>query len=107
MAKKRTTKKSLPYSSTSKEIIVDVEPLATVNFSMLHNDQNLFQSFVVRRSKSRRVKDIRVVVEFQLGTESYQYRTSFDLDEEYCDLNDSKICVHLVISRNSLRLNTV
>ncbi|HVS11305.1 MAG TPA: hypothetical protein VMS76_15655, partial [Planctomycetota bacterium] len=70
------------------ELVSDeVKPLERLNYSMLHNNRPLFESLILRKFVPQRMEDVSVGVELHVGTDSYPFRMSLDLDEPVHDLN--------------------
>lgn len=69
-------------------VTVTVEPLAEVNYSLLHNNRGLFKEFSIRKLKPGRLEQIVVNVELHAGADSYPYRRTFSLSEQFIDLNE-------------------
>lgn len=67
---------------------VTVEPLSEVNYSLLHNNRGLFKEFSIRKLKPGRLEQLVVNVELHAGTDSYPYRRTFTLSEQFIDLNE-------------------
>jgi hypothetical protein len=76
---------------------VEVKPFDTLNYSMLHNNRALFETFTLRKLKTGRVNRIQVKVMLYVGLESFQYTTAVDLIESAIDLKD-RIRVPLIYS---------
>ena len=62
---------------------LDVQPLAALNYSILHNDGALFERFTIRKTAGHvgRVRNLHVRVELHVGTDSYPFRLTLDLGE--------------------------
>jgi hypothetical protein len=65
-----------------RDLDVVIEPQKTINYSLLHNNQNLFTAFSLRNNSSHQagMKDIRIRVELCVGDQTYPFRTMLDLD---------------------------
>jgi hypothetical protein len=68
-------------------VSVEVKPLERLNYSMLHNNRPLFESLILRKFVPQRMEDVSVGVELHVGTDSYPFRMSLDLDAPVHDLN--------------------
>jgi len=53
---------------------VKIAPLTEINYSLLHNDQPIFSEFSVRRLMDGPDMPIEVVVELNVGSDSYPFR---------------------------------
>ena len=67
---------------------VEVKPLEHLNYSMMHNDQPLFESFVLRKFVPERIEGLFIGVELHVGAENYPFRLALSLDEDVKNLND-------------------
>ena len=65
-----------------------MKPLKQINYSLLHNNGNLFEEFVVRKQKPGRVRGMEVEVRLHVGHDSFPFRRTFDLVEEALPLRD-------------------
>jgi hypothetical protein len=64
---------------------VEVETFDQVNYSLLHNNRGLFKNFKIRKLAQGRLSGIRVKVVLYVGSDSFPYETSFDLDQPIFD----------------------
>ena len=101
--------------STSGDVEVRVEPFTELNYSMLHNNSELFDVFLLRNFTPDKGHQIDVEVTLFVGTESYPCENSFTLNEAVRDLS-STIHVPLIsilgrsvreAMRTSLRVKVV
>lgn len=65
---------------------VSVEPLSEINYAQLHNNRDLFSTFLIRKLKPGRVEGVAVKVELNVGDEPYPYRESFSLTKPVLDV---------------------
>lgn len=65
---------------------VDVVPERRLNYSVLHNDCDLFETFVVRKLVPQRVRDAEVRVELHVGAHRFPFRGNVDLQQPIEDL---------------------
>ncbi len=72
----------------SEIVTVTVDPLSEINYSLLHNNRGLFKEFSIRKLKPGRLERIEVNVELHVGSDSYPYRRTFTLSEQFIDLNE-------------------
>jgi len=61
---------------------VEVEPNTEINYSCLHNGEGLFRKFCVYKYEPSYPYGIRVHVSLNMGTESFPYEASFDLESD-------------------------
>jgi hypothetical protein len=59
-----------------QQIHVAVKPYAEINYSLLHNEQPLFQAFEIRRRFGSRRLPLEITVELGSGADSLPYRKS-------------------------------
>jgi len=73
------------------DAIVKVFPSARkeLNYALLHNNVDLFESFFFRKFQSGRLDDVSVEVGLQVGGEVYKYEQTLDLTKPVTDLNPS------------------
>jgi hypothetical protein len=85
--KERNT--DLPRDESLLDVVsINVKPLKRINYSLLHNNGNLFEEFVVRKQKPGRVRGMEVEVRLHVGQDSFPFRRTFDLTEEALPLRD-------------------
>jgi len=62
---------------------IDIQPLAALNYSLLHNDGALFKRFTIRKKSIRigRVQNVHVRIDLHVGTDSFPYRQTLELRE--------------------------
>ncbi|HSB16880.1 MAG TPA: hypothetical protein VLE22_20680 [Bryobacteraceae bacterium] len=78
-----------PAQGGVREIVtVEVEPLDKLNYSLLHNDRPLFDTFQIRKYPPGRLSGVSVEVMLHAGPESLRYQSSFDLEDPIKDLKD-------------------
>ena len=65
-----------------KVVAVEVRPNEQVNYSLLHNGEGLFQKFSFYKYEPRYAHGINVEVALHMGTESFPYEATFDLDAD-------------------------
>jgi len=58
----------------------------TVNYSLLQNNENLFDEFSIRKLVDGTARDVGVELNLFVGGDSFPYRTVFDLNESYVPL---------------------
>jgi len=87
--KERNTDLHLPHEHTVHEVVsVDVQPLKRINYSLLHNNGNLYEQFVIRKSKPGRLRGLEMEVRLHVGQDSFPFRRTFDLVDEATPLHD-------------------
>jgi hypothetical protein len=72
---------------TSGDVEVKVDPITNLNYSMLHNNRELFDVFLLRNFTPDVSHEIHVKVTLFVGTESYPCESSFTLTEPVKDLS--------------------
>lgn len=74
----------------AEQIEVEPKPHETINYALLHNDQNVFQSFKLRNLADRDLSNIRVEVTFYVGAQQFPFRGQFHLpaDDPIQDIAD-------------------
>jgi hypothetical protein len=82
--KSRRETKNVPLKGTGDGgadglLIVDVEPHRTINYSLLHNRNGLFERFTISRLKPGWAKGIQVEVILYVGAESFPFRATVSL----------------------------
>jgi len=68
---------------------VKVQPHREINYSLLHNDQDIFESFEISKLADGRIDGLSVEVILHVGSDSFPYRTSVDLDQAVVSLTSS------------------
>ncbi len=73
----------LTDANVSEHLEIDIQPLAALNYSILHNDGALFDRFTIRKTSVRvgRVQNLHVLVELHVGTDSFPYRATLELGD--------------------------
>ena len=80
--------KPIPESE-QRNVLVVAKPLAQINYSLLHNNRNLFEYFYVRKPQCiGTLSRLSVDVSLQTGTESMTYHTTTDLNSSVRVLHD-------------------
>ncbi|MET0625328.1 MAG: hypothetical protein ABW250_20485 [Pyrinomonadaceae bacterium] len=77
----------VPEGDIRNLLSVDLKTCPNLNYSMLHNDCDVFEKFILRKEMAGRVKDICVNVVLFLGGESSTFTSSVDMVESRLDLN--------------------
>lgn len=77
----------VPDKDIRNLLSVDLKTCPNLNYSMLHNDCDVFEKFILRKETAGRVKDICVNVVLFLGGESSSFTSSFDMVDSRLDLN--------------------
>ena len=68
-------------------IRVEVEPCEQINYSLLHNNRNVFKTFKVMKVPIGVMRGVQVEVELHAGGENFPFRVSQDLDSPVWDAN--------------------
>jgi hypothetical protein len=100
--KSRSDRSEAPTADTIRDVLdVEVEPIAQLNYSILHNNGPIFKRFRVRKKRVNvgGVDGILVGVGLHVGTDSYPFRLQVALEETTAlvDLDD-KIRISLASS---------
>ena len=67
-------------------LAVEVRPLDKVNYSLLHNDRSMFETFRVTKLVPDTIRGVEVEVVLYVGGDFYPFRTSLDMKEPITDL---------------------
>ena len=72
---------------TARDLIgVEARPLPRLNYALLHNDRDLFDSFRLLNYSGGRIEDVSVEVVLHAGSESLPYRARLDLEGPVTEL---------------------
>lgn len=77
----------LTPSGESGLLQVDVRPLPELNYSMLHNNREMFDVFKITRERDGRVEGLEVEVTLYVGEHRALYSARHDMPEKLLDLN--------------------
>ena len=69
-------------------MVVEARPCPNLNYSLLHNNRDLFQTFRIKKPKPGRIRGVEVEVVLHAGNESFPYRASVDLLEPVTELRE-------------------
>lgn len=69
-----------------EELAVEPRPHETLNYSQLHNNRDLFESFKLVKLTQRPLRDILVEVDLYVGADRFPYRGTFDLVRSVRDI---------------------
>ena len=69
----------------------DIRPFDRLNYSLLHNDRNLFKRFVIKTEKEGTVFDLHVQVGLDVAGVRHTYFTAIDLRDFYINLTRIRI----------------
>jgi hypothetical protein len=72
--------------SMTPDVWVKPSVIRRVNYSLLHNDRALFDSFAIHNSTGRPVDDVQVEVTLYAGGDSFPYRRSLRLEGPITEL---------------------
>ena len=83
-------REEVPASAEPREVLdVVIRLKDTVNYSLLHNDQSLFEEFSLRKLRDGLVRGIGIeLVLYAGGAQTYPYRSYIDLADSYLSLAD-------------------
>jgi hypothetical protein len=91
------TREDMPDGDVRNLLNVELKTCSNLNYSMLHNNCELFEKFILRKEKAGRIKDICINVVLFLGGESSSYTCTVDMVDKRLNLN-SVIRVPLLYS---------
>lgn len=81
------SKLDIPANLDHHEVLDIVVKLRdTVNYSLLQNNEDLFEEFSIRKLKDGTARDVGVELNLFVGSDSFPYRTVRDLKESYVQL---------------------
>jgi hypothetical protein len=81
------SKQDIPAGTDPRRVLDLVVKLKeTVNYSLLQNNENLFDEFSIRKLLDGTARDVGVELNLFVGGDSFPYRTVFDLNESYVPL---------------------
>lgn len=64
----------------SQDLILAIDPVESINYSLLHNEQSLFRRFTLTNANgTTAISAIRLYVELCVGDQTYPFRTILDL----------------------------
>ncbi len=61
---------------------VQVKPEPQLNYSLLHNNRDLFETFILQKLKPGRLRGIRIAVELYAGDVTFPYRLTRNLEAD-------------------------
>jgi hypothetical protein len=67
---------------------VEARPCPSLNYSLLHNNRDLFLTFRISKFVPEPIHDVDVEVVLHAGSEAFPYRASIDLVEKVTELRD-------------------
>ena len=65
---------------------VDVRPYRDLNYSLIHNNRDLFERFTLRKPLTGCLRDICIRVQLSVGADSFPYQSSIDLIEPVTEI---------------------
>lgn len=86
IARQRETLQDLSGKSAHEVLDVVVKLKGTVNYSLLQNDENLFDEFSIRKLCDAPIHGIEVELTLYVGSDSFPYRKIFSTDQSYVPL---------------------
>lgn len=87
VVRQQITSKDIPSAMDPKKVLdLVVKVKNTVNYSLLQNNENLFNEFSVRKLLDGTARNVGVELNLFVGSDSFPYRTVFDLNESYLPL---------------------
>jgi hypothetical protein len=80
-------KHDIPSETDPHEVLdVVIKLRETVNYSLLQNNEDLFEEFSIRKLKDGTARDVGVELNLFVGSDSFPYRTVRDIRESYLAL---------------------
>lgn len=70
-----------------KLVEIEVAPFKDLNYSLIHNNRNLFKNFTFRKLTKRKLKDICIHVQLSAGGDSFPCKLSMDLDQPVTEVS--------------------
>ncbi|HLA79009.1 MAG TPA: CHAT domain-containing protein, partial [Vicinamibacteria bacterium] len=67
---------------------VEARPCPSLNYSLLHNNRDLFQTFRIRKPKPGRIRGVEIEVILHVGNETFPYRATVDLLEPVTEIRE-------------------
>lgn len=68
-------------------LLFDIKPLDELNYSMLHNNRELFERFKIGRERDGRVEALNVEVTLYVGESAARYSARHDMPEKLLELS--------------------
>ena len=82
------TPEAVELGKASDVLQVKVKPYDSLNYSMLHNNRPLFDTFLISKPGPGRVRGIKVKVVLYAGPTSFPYDLTLDIEQSPLDLRD-------------------
>ncbi|QDT90468.1 hypothetical protein [Gimesia algae] len=82
-----TSKVKRKAGSVQNLVDIDVQPFKDLNYSLIHNNRNLFKNFTFRKLCKGCLQDICIHVQFSTGGDSFPCRLSLDLDQPLTEIS--------------------
>jgi hypothetical protein len=79
-------KKGTGDGGLREQLTVHVRPKSNLNYTLLHNNQDLFEEFRLRKYTPSNIQDIDIEVMLQIGSDRFHYRRMFDMNEQVADI---------------------
>ena len=67
---------------------VEARPCPSLNYSLLHNNRDMFVTFRISKFVPEPIQDVEIEVVLHAGSESFPYRASIDLVDKVTELRD-------------------
>lgn len=68
-------------------VSVDIDLPDDLYYALLHNGEDLFRTFLIRKHEPGRIRDIGIEVVLYVGAERFPYRASVNLESRVLDVN--------------------
>jgi hypothetical protein len=87
LPKRLYSPEDLASDKAREYLAVTVKPEAQFSYGLLHNNRDLFRTFVVRNLSDGRIAGLDVFVELHSNEGTYPYRATFSIDGPVLDLS--------------------
>jgi hypothetical protein len=77
-----------PRLAVQEALSVEARPFQRINYSLLHNDQRMFDTFRLHKLVPDSIRGVEVEVVLYAGGDSYPYRTALEVKDSVTDLRD-------------------
>jgi len=84
--RKKASRRDITKMDAHDVLDVVIKLKDTVNYSLLQNNENLFEEFSVRKLCDGPIRGIEVELTLYVGGDSFPYKTVFDTEESYVPL---------------------
>lgn len=85
---KRIRGDQLDAAALARQLTCRIDPIVDLNYSMLHNNRDLFARFEIHKHAVDRPVDVEVEVALHVGADTYPYRATHRLTDPITSLKD-------------------